>query len=341
MDISKIFAILAQDINRVLIMNIPRRNHYVPEFYLRSFVNDNDKLFVYYKGECRVEEQNVTKTTVIRDFYNIKNDDGTIDYRLEKEFSKSEGIVKPIITKLIKTKDTLSNSEKNDLSQFMALMVVRIPQMVNISKEIGNIIAEFNVKSLLQSPDKFNSALEHINSKEKPEDRISPDKFAAIISKFDSNNIEIDEKYALGMSIQGSIPIHYFLMKKNWTILHAPDNYFFITSDAPVVSFIRYNDKYFSLYGGFGEYDNEVCFPLSPNKCLYLSMKKEENHVITPKEINTINTLIATAAEFIFISHIDTKDLRKLCDNTSVTVDHPKVNKNRLLEKLKHMTKRK
>ena len=66
-------------------MDISKRNHYLPQFYLHQFVqsNDNSIFRVYYKGEKKPRTQTPVNTGIEKHLYNVKGADGSFDDSVE------------------------------------------------------------------------------------------------------------------------------------------------------------------------------------------------------------------------------------------------------------------
>jgi hypothetical protein len=64
------------------------------------------------------------------------------------------------------------------------------------------------------------------------------------------------------------------MLKKSWQVWHAPDGTEFVTSDNPVVTFLRFFTQREEIWHpgyGFGTKNVMVAFPLAPNACLVMT----------------------------------------------------------------------
>jgi hypothetical protein len=87
------------------------RNHYLPQFYLKSFLNKDSSIFwVYHKDKNKPIPQTPINTGIEKNLYNIKMKDGTIDDSIERNvLSPLEGEASLIIENLVKNKSQLKD----------------------------------------------------------------------------------------------------------------------------------------------------------------------------------------------------------------------------------------
>lgn len=119
---------------------IPRRHHYVPQFYLHNFTTakKEDKqpgFWIYDKAGGEPRRLTPLNTTVERDLYTFIKPDGTPDVTLEVDlFSRVEGWTQPILDRLIR-RPNLMEGDFEMLTLFIALLHVRVPRMIRATQE--------------------------------------------------------------------------------------------------------------------------------------------------------------------------------------------------------------
>jgi Protein of unknown function (DUF4238) len=79
-----------------------KRNHYVPEFYLKSFAlpmpgRRKPMIWVYDNDGSATRQQSANDTAVMNDLYTIQNVEGVQPHFLEQALTKFESVVKPIM----------------------------------------------------------------------------------------------------------------------------------------------------------------------------------------------------------------------------------------------------
>lgn len=128
-------------------MSDTTREHYIPQFYLRNFSEDNKRIYQY-----RINSNSPSKLVSIdgicyeNNLYEYRNDNGDFVCRnlIENCFSKFEGefcgIIKSIVSKTsheenFNTLCFLTSKEKIMLILFVATLIMRNPMVLNAAKE--------------------------------------------------------------------------------------------------------------------------------------------------------------------------------------------------------------
>lgn len=323
-----------------LSIDVTKRNHYLPQFYLHNFVQNNEKgtFWVYYKGEKEPRPQTPINTGVEKHLYNVKRSDGSINDSIEKElFSPIEGDVGPIIKKLIDTKVRLKDKDFDCLFLFISLMATRIPRSIQAVRELGEAISMYMLKDLTNQPDEIQKLLDEARREGVLEDDMTVDAIQNHLNEFESRlKITFDKKYATGLSLFASGAVFRELINMNWCLCRAPSNMYFITSDCPLVCFVLNDDGSAQFGGGFRLPNAEVTFPLSPTKCLYLDRRhKHQYRAISKSFLKEINKRTAWAAERFIISHTKNKYVRRLNEWSSESTKLPIMDQKKLFKEFR------
>ena len=316
-------------------MNVTKRNHYLPQFYLQNFVTKNDGTFwVYYKGVHDPRLQTPINTGIEKHLYNVKRKNGSVDDSVEKLLSLLESAVSPIIKKLINSGGHLEETDIPNLGLFLSFMATRIPRTIEAAREIAEAFAIYRLRELAKDPDEIDEVLEEFRKEKQIDKNITAEVLKNHIMKFEAEfKISFDKKYATGLSLNSSIDIFEQLMNMNWCLCRAPSNVYFITRDCPLVCFVL-NDKGAATFGGgFGLPQAEVTFPLSPTKCLYLSRQHTQKYRAMSKTfLKKINKRTAWAAERIVISYFKNNYVENLNELASISLNLPKMDKESLID---------
>jgi hypothetical protein len=321
-------------------MNVSIRNHYLPQFYLKSFTDPEGKFWVYYKDRDEPVRQTPVNTGIEKHMYTIEREDGTIDDVVEKKmFAPLESEVSPIIKKLTESKYNLTDVDKENLSLFLAFMVTRVPRSIEVIKEIGEALSTHTLKEFVKDEDEVKKAFEHLKGEGKLPKDFTLDDMNKMLRDSDKNyRIEMERKYATGMSLFSTIAIYKLLRKMNFCLCRAPSGEYFITSDFPVTSFLPFPDGTAIFGGGFGKTDVEICFPLSPEKCLFLDNNHNNRFWAVHKSfVFEMNRRIAWSAEKFILSHLKTNYNSYLRAWSSKTLEYPKMDKHVLTQKFNEL----
>lgn len=130
-------------------MSAPKNQHFVPQCYLRQFVDPNTPIgyepYVWIfergskKGKKKAPENILAKT----DFYTLKLKNGGKDYSIEKNLAQIEGDYTSVFERKIKLNLPLSDEDHVILCAFVAAMLQRtLKQKEHIEKTYDQLIAK-------------------------------------------------------------------------------------------------------------------------------------------------------------------------------------------------------
>jgi hypothetical protein len=312
-------------------MDIAKRNHYLPKFYLSSFAQNNESgiLWVYYKGKKIPRPQTPINTGIEKHLYNVTKPDGSVDDSIEKELlSPIEGKVSLIIRGLIADKIRLSDYDIPDLALFLSFMATRIPRSIQLATSI------YMLKGLVNKPEELQRIIEEARQEGIIGNDMTVEIFQDHLNELEERyEISFDRKYATGLSLMTSTAVLKELMNMNWCLCRAPSNMYFITSDCPLVCFVLNDDGTAIFQGGFALPNAEITFPFSPTKCLYLDRKHTHRYrAISKKILKEINRRTAWAAERFIISHTKNKYIEDLNNWASESRDSPIMDRKKLFK---------
>ena len=80
-------------------MTLPKRHHYLPQFYLKGFCR-NEHLWVYDREKNEIRRQTPINTAIQTHYYSFENKDGEKNTEIESFLSEIEGLTKPILGKI-------------------------------------------------------------------------------------------------------------------------------------------------------------------------------------------------------------------------------------------------
>lgn len=118
-----------------------KKQHYVPQFYLRNFSKDGKTIGCGYVDAEKplVIENAPIKSQAAEDYFYTK------DTRLETAFSRIEDSAREIIHKIVTSEGALSCKEKDYLKQFICFQRLRTPFLANhFESEMNKMFNHFN-----------------------------------------------------------------------------------------------------------------------------------------------------------------------------------------------------
>ena len=261
-------------------MSRPRKHHFLPQFYLRSFSEDQNSLYQIQKttGEfvgCRIKD-----LAAIRDFHEIDADDVEDPHTLEKELATVEGQMSTFLADLLR--DGLSNGQALvETIGFVSLLRMRVPAIKrHIEESLGETVrtaAEIMERQgkLPNPPPGFEEALRVANLKITISNWKCLELMFGMASNPDVLNIMCNMQATLFRASRGS----------------------FITGDQPVS---LYHEDKNSPYGvGPATPGVEITVPLTSSALLRLRHSDEEDVdlVASTEEIAEFNRRTIVMAE--------------------------------------------
>lgn len=318
-----------------------KKNHYVPEFYLRSFAiihagDRNPMLWVYDKEGKKPHKQSPKDTAAINDLYKASHS-GLPPEALEVAFSKQESFVSPILSKWQEPEAIPKIAEVKDVAYFLALLYLRNPKTAKFFGAISETLLVERAKALAHNSAQFDKFWETLIAKgTTPLKGLTKEQFRKMVLKFDDHFIvKINSNYATFSPLAHADPVCNELTKMYWCLCSAPKDWDFITSDSPIVVRFRKGDG-IAFGGGFGHPTAQVTFPISPRVCLYLSRNNWWKAVnVTPTFVKNANRRTAFNAErYIFASRMN-DGIEKLVKKNAGTRHLPRIDKEEVIDNIR------
>ena len=278
----------------------PKRQHYLPRFYLEGFADDEGLVAVYDQKENVVRLQQPVNTAVIGHFYTMEDEQGRQRFEVEEMLSKIEGLAKPIIAKLSAQK-SITQQEREDFSMFVALAGMRTPARVdNAQKMMGDAMRQVNKVLFSSAVQVKKQMLQNADCRDLGDEAI--DKHAKDVADFvqaGKYEIETNEKWALQTSIKTAMEMLPIFAQRDWIVEHsASPKKSFVTVDAPVLLERIGPPPDSSIYSGLGFASSNalVAFPLSASAVLLMHGQGSSlNHLPADRDrVRQVNLAVAS-----------------------------------------------
>lgn len=311
-----------------------KRNHYVPEFYLKSFslpVSGRRKpmIWVYDKDGGSTRQQSAKDTAVVRDLYTIRNVEGVQSHFLEHEFAKHESAVKPILERWKEPDAKPAVKEIFVVSEFLAYLYLRVPRTIDAIKQISAHSSILSMENLARDPERLSKAFEWLRSNKQP--NLTMQELRDLAENVEQRfEVKVNDTFALCTTLRMFETVEKRLRQLYWCLSAAPPATEFITCDSPLVVVFREEGR-MGLGGGFGHPHVEVSFPLSPRVCLTLDRKTNlKKRTLGDGLVLEMNRrAVAVAERYIFSAH-KSDYTEKLVKAFAFTRQTPKVSKKAL-----------
>ena len=241
--------------------NQAKRHHYIPQFFLKYFSQDEANLWLFDRVKKEYRFQDTRKIASENKFYTytVKGK----EENLEDLLGMIEGLAKPILDKIIK-KSEITMQEKADFSMFLAVLRVRIPDFKKWTEEGGEKMYKKYNKIVFSNRQHVENLIKRSGKKVDKKEVDELIDFATDESKY---YVKFPPGYWLGTMLKLSLDVADIFIDSNWDIYHFNRKYALLTSDNPVVLVPPKN--YHPFYGyGLATPGTVKVISLSSNVCL-------------------------------------------------------------------------
>lgn len=249
----------------------PKRQHYLPRFYLDGFAKDG-LMSVYDREKNEVRRQQPRNTTVIGHFYTMGDAQGRRRYEIEALLPEYEGKASPVIKKLA-ANGTVTADERTDLAIFVTLGAMRTPDIVDS-------LQRMNSEMILSVAKRIYSDMGHVAADLRKDPayagmsdvEVRGEAQAMVdMAQTEGFTVATSERWAVGMAIKMAFDVAPLLAGRDWVVAHRDNGKTsFVTTDSPVV-LTSTESSAESIYGiGFGSPDAFVTFPLTQSCVLMM-----------------------------------------------------------------------
>jgi hypothetical protein len=237
-------------------MAIPRRHHYLPQFYLQGFTKPPNgkkqgllRVVDFFSGNCFFSSPKDVAN--IRDYYTIESPDGEPDPIIETQvFGQIDGQAATIIREIVSRRALPMGGEWAALCRFVASLDTRIPRFRQMTYQIAQVYDDLQLlaKGGLTKDD------------------------VQRIQQEGGKEAEVDQVEHIAMMLDQIRQISEVAMQMTPHLLFAPIDTPFITSDSPIFKFDKDEKRRVAQLESVGwiTKEVEVTVPLSKGCCLVL-----------------------------------------------------------------------
>lgn len=260
--------------------------HYVPQYYLRSFIGERNLLYVVDRPREKFFRV-PTKKVGGELYFNLINIKGQDPFAVEKALSEMEGIVAPCLERVKAARSLADETDRSAVMNLMAAVSIRNPRKRAEIGELINGIGQMMNAAILETKDRYDSYTAAMGEPaseayEEAKERVkrNPGRFKASQEFNVMNELRFHDVYVQRYE------------ERKWQMLVAGDGPGgFVTSDHPVC--LRWSDGQDHGPIGIATPGTEVIFPLSPQLLLRGTFEGEENVVeVDADTVAGINSLL-------------------------------------------------
>lgn len=238
-------------------MSEPKKQHYVPQLYLRNFSSEkySEKIYVKSKSTSKLFLANISDTAVQRNFYTINRYEDK--YVWERIFATK---IEPMMSKIIKSVRTKS---ENALIQNHACILSVEEKSILVSSILFQFLRSTNTRKYAQKI--YNANLPFAKKKVKEKFGTLNAEQKSILQKYETSE-DFFKEIAIATIFNEKSFLKYFdiLMKKSLLIYRIIGDELFITSDNPVILLNSLTLEATPFKNGLENESTVVLYPISP-----------------------------------------------------------------------------
>jgi hypothetical protein len=271
-----------------------KQQHYVPQYYLRGFVNERKQIYVVDRPEAKFFR--VPTVAVGGDkYFNLITSSRVNPFGGEEALQELEDKVAPALERVKAAQSLADENDRNAIMNLMAAVTLRNPKQRAAINEMVQGLGIINAAAGLETKERYEQMVAGAKSQGlkidlayeemKAEFKKNPDLFKLPPPSKDFN-IMMEAKF--------HDPLVHVYEGRQWQLLVASDDSGgYVTSDHPVC--LRWCDskEHGSMSPGFGVLETEVIFPLSHKLAIRGRFDEEESILHADREIVAeINSLL-------------------------------------------------
>lgn len=314
---------------QVTLVPVAYNNHFVPQFYLKHFASvtgvvERYRILVAKDSVQPWKSSHVAGTAYQQNLYTRivggeESDD--IEVWLNKEF---EYPAVPALKRAVND-DRLSKDDYRVLSRFVAAQVVRTPAFLVKNLDRWRETAQ---REIIETPARIIRKLEDAKRTGVPlvqsQSTMAAEYFPMRVREVSSADPKM-RTFRTEMVVGRAFWIYSMkhmlsstlnrLAEHRWTILEAPPNLPWFTSDDPVLKLNYHNNQHYDFGGGWGSIGTEILLPISPRHMLYTKIGSKpplRGSVIAAEKAIEIRRLIAQHAHRVIYSHSRDREIEQL-----------------------------
>ena len=281
------------------------KHHYVPAFYLRSFVDPacpveyEPYLWVVDLDKGKIRRQSPDNSAALTDYYAVG--DGETRHDVEKYLAEVESKTAPVVARILGETETIEADDKRVLSYFAAFQIVRVPQFRNRIEAFITEIGQTLNAMMIQSRERYESALRQAM----PGGDFTAEEVERLYAgarDVGSYRIVANPEAALGHGLRVVPQIADLLNRMSWAVMEpaGAENYW--SSDNPLY-YINPESKHPFLGHALGVKGVEVNLPLGPRRCLLMAWSDIAGPRTPMKDVRIAQERgIAAAKRYLFCS---------------------------------------
>lgn len=221
---------------------ITKRQHYVPQVYIKNFYNESNKVTAYFLKRGNIVQ--IVSNNICFENYLYEYDKGKHVNKIEKEFHRLEGKIGKAVTNIAQNLNTISiqnsegflipvNEDIEFMCRYLVVQLLRTPMTIH---NLNIITFKAYIKFIIETLSNESEKIREVNIKEQVEE---------LLEEIDEELKEQEEQEALLLKGKGLIALfkevkvidkfYDDIMQTHNIIIYKSEKLHFLSSDEPVV----------------------------------------------------------------------------------------------------------
>lgn len=292
-------------------------SHIVPRFYLEQFANPANRkgkpgnVWVYEKDK-KPRPSSTKAQGYENGYFAYVRPDGLRDESFETHLAKMEDRCNDaLVCAKSHLYDLNSLAHKNELGFYVGLLFARSTARRKFSA--GNWAKLQEPFAQLEFDDDYvRDTAAHFS--ESTGETVTPERIREMIRK---QAATFSQKEMTGNKFIEDLMFHADALKaelvqRPWQVLKAPVGAEFVTSDNPVVTFIKLREDLWHPGHGFRKPGVVVAFPLATTACLTVGVAGREFQEVDADTVKRMNEVIVSSADRFVYSKTDSQEISNM-----------------------------
>jgi hypothetical protein len=299
-------------------------SHTIPRFYLEQFANParrkgrRGKVWTYEKGKP-THPRSTDSQAYENGYFLYAREDGTGDESFETLLAKLEDRCNDaLVCAKSELYDLTSLAHKNEIAFYMGLLFARSTSRRKFSA--GNWAKLQGPFAQLEFDESYvRDAAEHYS--DVMGEAVTPQHIRESIRRIAAT---FSQKEMIGNTFIKDLLFHAETMKaelvsRPWQVLKSPPGTEFVTSDNPVISFIKLREDLWHPGHGFRKPGVVIAFPLAPTACLTIGLQGREYQEVDEATVVRMNEIVVPCCDRFVYSKTFSNGIEELVNTVAHT----------------------
>lgn len=278
----------------------PKRQHFLPRFYLQGFTGSDGCLAVHDRVKREVRRQQPLNTGAVGHLYTVVDDQGRQRFELERALSEIESAAARHLPGLIQRKP-LSFEARGAIAHYLGTLAVRTPEFIESIRTLNGQMIKTATRMLFSTEAQAFKLLRAQSEHAALSDSEVADLARRMVDFAEEAqyDVEADEKEAMTMALPMGETIAEAMAERHWSVWKAPSGAGFVVGDAPVVLTLLAPRPGRYAHVGFASPDALVLVPLDSSHALAMfgDGRSNDHRSVDRATVRRLNIEVASRSQ--------------------------------------------